>query len=278
MTDDHLIFVCCEQHSLSLSLTSPTKKVKTLKGISCIHYMQSEQHGVRIWHVANVGAGELITWATIMELHNGKKVVDPCVPLIHVPAAFDPARAAASETSIPSNQFEPKIHRSHRNVKKSKVQRALQSESKRLTREFNYQQKAKDVLENVESVNGLRCQWCYETMFNAESLQRHQQQGCTRIRGRAKKKLSETTESAEAMDAEKTTTTNSTAIENVGFESTTVLTKGYAWVSLRAQVTEIIGPRARLILEQAFQRGVAKGGDRQSCFQMVCLSHRTHLT
>ena len=38
---------------------------------------------------------------------------------------------------------------------------------------------------------------------------------------------------------------------------------------LSLHVTEVVGPRAQVILEQAFQRGVAKGGDRQSCFQMV---------
>ena len=29
-----------------------------------------------------------------------------------------------------------------------------------------------------------------------------------------------------------------------------------------------MGPRATAILEQSFQRGIAKGGDRRSCFQM----------
>ena len=33
-------------------------------------------------------------------------------------------------------------------------------------------------------------------------------------------------------------------------------------------MTEKIGERARAILERAFQRGNAKGGDRRSCFQM----------
>ena len=47
------------------------------------------------------------------------------------------------------------------------------------------------------------------------------------------------------------------------------LNRGYAWRALRDHVTEKVGHRARLILEQAFQRGTAKGGDRQSCFQMV---------
>ena len=105
-------------------------------------------------------------------------------------------------------------------------------------------------------------------MYSAESLQRHQRQGCVRMRGRALKTLSET-ESAETTNAEQTETTNSVTLEDVEIESTPVLSKGYAWVALRAQVTETVGPRARLILEQAFQRGVAKGGDRQSCFQMV---------
>jgi hypothetical protein len=33
-------------------------------------------------------------------------------------------------------------------------------------------------------------------------------------------------------------------------------------------VTEKVGERAKVILEQAFQFGVAKGGDRRSCIQM----------
>ena len=43
---------------------------------------------------------------------------------------------------------------------------------------------------------------------------------------------------------------------------------GYAWTSLRDHVTEIVGDRARKILEQSFLRGEVKGGDRRSCFQM----------
>ena len=60
-------------------------------------------------------------------------------------------------------------------------------------------------------------------------------------------------------------------------EDISTLTKGYAWLALREHVTEVVGPRARVILEHAFQRGVAKGGDRQSCFQMVSTT-TSHLT
>ena len=57
--------------------------------------------------------------------------------------------------------------------------------------------------------------------------------------------------------------------DTVLLDTETTLTKGYAWMALRAHVTETVGTRALTILEQAFQRGVAKGGDRKSCFQMV---------
>ena len=43
---------------------------------------------------------------------------------------------------------------------------------------------------------------------------------------------------------------------------------GYAWKALSKIITETIGKRAEKILDQAFLRGVAKGGDRHSCFQM----------
>ena len=46
------------------------------------------------------------------------------------------------------------------------------------------------------------------------------------------------------------------------------LSLGYAWKALSKCLTETIGKRAEKILEQAFLRGVAKGGDRHSCFQM----------
>ena len=39
------------------------KKPKTIAGISSIHYMQAEQGGVRVWHVANIGPGRLIPLA-----------------------------------------------------------------------------------------------------------------------------------------------------------------------------------------------------------------------
>ena len=256
----------------------PLKKPKTIKGISSIHYMQKEANGVRVWHVANVGVGKLVTWETIKDHHHGEIVVDPCVPLIHVPPAVDPSRTA--ENAIQSNEFDPKIHRSHRNVKRRKRERALRRESKKLTREHNYLKKVEDFTERVDQIKGLTCQWCFEVLSSNAALQSHQKNGCTRSRGRTKQERTVTSNDS-------TTTTNTTTpVPTVSTAPTAptsqevpTLTRGYAWVALRDQVTETVGPRARLLLEQAFQRGSAKGGDRQSCFQMVSTLHspsRTH--
>ena len=240
-----------------------------------MHYMQREELGVRVWHVANVGTGELITWDIIQRHHHGKKVVDPCVPLVHVPAAVDPARSGSEGASVPSNEFVGKIHRSHRNVKAKKKARALRREEKMLTREYNYQQQVKDFSKRVDQIKSLLCQWCSEPMHNAAALQRHQLNGCIRVRGKTKKKMFEIRFNA---DPEHASTLQQTDVNNVENTSTvladtqTTLTKGYAWMALRAHVTETIGPRALLLLEQAFQRGVAKGGDRKSCFQMVSMT------
>ena len=246
-----------------------------------MHYMKREEHGMRVWHVANLGEGRLITWDTIKSHFHGKNVVDPCVPLIDVPAAIDPARAATAGASIPSNEFVPKIHRSHRNVKNMKVERALRQESKRLTREKNFQDKVKDLKTNVKEVQRFRCQCCFEYMISAKSLQRHQLNGCTLARGRRRrlKALIESDTNNASSDADsQQPETNSEAVDTSTVACRLTLTRGYAWMALRAHVTETVGPRAKLILEQSFQRGVAKGGDRQSCFQMVSAhySHRSN--
>ena len=195
-----LIYVLCAVHVRSpthllgcvlIMHTIPSKQIKTIPDISSMHYMKREEHGVRVWNVANLGEGHVVTWDTIKSHHHGKNVVNPCVPLIHVPAAIDPARAVTHGTSIPSNEFVPKIHRSHRNVKKISVERALRIESKRLTREHNYQEKVKDFTKNVEEVKSFMCQWCFTFKSSVEALQHHQRNGCTLARGRRLKALTE---------------------------------------------------------------------------------------
>ena len=145
----------------------PPKKIKTIKGISAFHYMKAEDQGVRVWHVANVGVGRLISWATIKKHHNNRTVVDPCVP-----AAVDPARLATPETAIPSNQFVPKLHRSHRNVKKKKKERIMRRDAKRRTREHNYKKQVEEIISRVEIVDGFKCQWCSRPMKSVERARR----------------------------------------------------------------------------------------------------------
>ena len=111
------------------------KKPTTIAGISSMHYMEAEEDGVRVWHVANIGPGRLIPWSFIKKHHHGKTVVDPCVPLIHVPAAIDPSRAVDISTAVPSNQFAPKIHRTHKNVKARKLAKKLRVEERARERE-----------------------------------------------------------------------------------------------------------------------------------------------
>ena len=111
------------------------KKPKTIAGISSIHYMQAEQGGVRVWHVANIGTGKLLPWSFIKKHHHGKTVVDPCVPLIHVPAAIDPSRAADIRTAVPSNEFAAKIHRSHMSVKMMKLAKQMRVEDRKRERQ-----------------------------------------------------------------------------------------------------------------------------------------------
>ena len=243
----------------------PTKKIKTIKGISALHYMQCEARGVRVWQVANIGDGQLVTWETIKRHHHGINVVNPCVPLIDVPAAVDPARVT-TETAVPSNEFKPKIHRSHKNVKARKKECAIRLEEKRLSREHKYHQQVEYFARTVEEVKSLMCEWCSRPMTSAAALHKHQVDGCTRARGKNKKD----SQTAITTSVPTDTTTSDTDTAAVAIVDDATLSMGYAWNALRAHVTEVVGTRARVILEQAFQRGVAKGGDRKSCFQMVC--------
>lgn len=241
--------------------------------------MQSEETGVRVWNVANVGTGQLITWGEIKKHHHGANVVNPCVPLIHVPAAIDPARVESAENcgkAIPSQEFVGKIHRSHRNVKTRNRERALRRESKKVAREHNYREQVKHLADRVEEVKNFMCKWCSRHLNSADALHRHQRDVCVRARGHQKKTLSESVTA---------NLSQSTICIEARFEpeetvtvTDSMLTMGYAWKALRTQVTETVGKRARLLLEQAFQRGVAKGGDRQSCFQMVDITCCSILT
>ena len=217
---------------------------------------------MRVWHVSNIGVGRLISWSTIKKHHHGRNVCDPCVPLVHIPAAVDPARVSA----IPSNEFVPKIHRSHRNVKKRKDERKMRRETRKRTREHNYHKQVEDFKTRVDEVRGITCQWCSQVLSSIGALRKHQQHGCTHTRGRMKKERTESSVVNSTPRSPPRTEVNDTEV--VVTESA-ALPMGYAWVGLRDHVTETVGTRATMILEQAFQRGIAKGGDRQSCFQMV---------
>ena len=244
--------------------TLPLANSFNLTGISSIHYMQLEERGVRVWHVANVGPGELVTWVVIKKHHHGKAPVDPCVPLIHVPAAVDPGR-----TPTVSNEFVGKIHRSHQNVKTRHQERTLRRKQKKLAAEHNFQRQVVDLVQQVERVKSCVCQWCFQTLSSTTALQRHQSNGCTRVRGKTKKSLLQTESETVVSDGFPQPPDVGSAISDEGVLRENELTRGYAWTALRARVTETVGRRATLLLEQAFKRGVAKGGDRQSCFQMV---------
>ena len=130
----------------------------TVDGISSIHYMQVEAGGVRVWHVANIGPGRLITWDEIKRHFRGKAVVDPCVPLIDVPPAVDPKRAM-DDTVVPSNELRPKIHRSHRNVKEAKRIKKLRVEEKKREREHKYQLSVEKFETRLDEETRLRCKW-----------------------------------------------------------------------------------------------------------------------
>ena len=88
--------------------------------------------------------------------------------------------------------------------------------------------------------------------------------------GRSKKQLHECVNLGTEANTEQSVRSAEAYTESDGpGPSGPVLCMGYAWEALRDHVTEVVGIRAASILEQAFQRGTAKGYDRQSCFQMV---------
>ena len=133
------------------------------------------------------------------------------------------------------------------------------------TREHNFHKEVADVAARVEEVKALTCEWCFQSVNSVVALQRHQRNGCKRARGRVKQ-----TSSVSNADPEpECAAVSAGSVSASDLSRGPNLTMGYAWIALRDHVTETIGARARLILEQSFQRGVVKGGDRQSCFQMV---------
>ena len=238
-----------------------------------MHYMQAEARGVRVWHIANIGSGRLLEWSEIKKHHHGNTVVDPCVPLIHVPAAIDPNRAADKSMVVASNEFEPKIHRSHRNVKARKKLKELRAADKARTRELKHRQSVRELLIRFEEGNSLRCQWCSAVMSSLKALTKHQQCGCTRTRGKAAvaaaaAAAAETNIGPASQPMPTPSNAHVTTPDEASDHAVETLPLGYAWKALRDHVTETVSERARAILEQAFLRGEAKGGDRRSCFQM----------
>ena len=102
-------------------------------------------------------------------------------------------------------------------------------------------------------------------MSSLKALTKHQQcGGCTRVRG---KKASAA--AAAVMEANVVTEPEPEPPSiPPPVEKESDLPLGYGWKSLRKHVIEEVGKRARAILEQQFQRGQLKGGDRRSCFEM----------
>ena len=247
----------------------PKKKVKTIDGISSIHYIECEERGTRVWHVAGVGEGRLIPWETIKAHHNGKNVVDPCVPLIHVSAAIDPARATPGGNPLPSNELAGKIHRSHVNVKARKKQRKLRSEAKKRLREHRYHKQVEVYERRLQEVKNRTCPWCSKWFISIAALRRHQKNGCTSALGKMKLAVADAEETDVHAEQETSNANTVPVSAPAPVVDAPALDRGYAWIALRAHITEVVGPRATVILEQAFRRGIAKGGDRQSCFQMV---------
>ena len=163
----------------------PRRKPITVEGISSIHYMKTESAGVRVWHVANIGPGKLISWKEIKQHHHGVEVVNPEVPLIEVPAAIDRDRDVTN--TMPSKQFEPKIHRSHHNVKERKRRKSIRAADRRREREHKYELSVQDYLRRYEEERSLKCEWCSEVLSSIKALNKHQSCGCcTRKRGKEK--------------------------------------------------------------------------------------------
>ena len=126
----------------------------------------------------------LITWDEIKRHFHGETVVDPCVLLMDVPPAVDPQRVI-DDTVVPSNELQPKIHRSHRNVKEeSKENKKLRLKEKSRERQHKYQQSVEKFKLRIDEETRLRCKWCSKLMSSKKALERHQRHLCTSRRGK----------------------------------------------------------------------------------------------
>ena len=102
-------------------------------------------------------------------------------------------------------------------------------------------------------------------MSSLKALIKHQTCDCTRERG----KRASVAAAAAVIEVNVVTVTESESPSiPPSAEKESDLPLGYGWKALRSHVTEEVGKRAREILEQSFQRGQLKGGDRRSCFEM----------
>lgn len=158
----------------------PKRKPNTLSGIASIHYMEAQADGVRVWNVGGIGPGRLVSWEETKKYFHKVQVVDPCVPLVDVPAAVDPHRVDVEPTS---NELKPKIHRSHQNVKARKKMRKLRAKEKRRERELKYQRLVQEYQRKFDDQELLRCKCCSKMMSSIESLKRHQTGKCTIVKG-----------------------------------------------------------------------------------------------
>ena len=166
----------------------PHKKPITVAGISSIHYMEAETTGVRVWHVAKIGPGKLISWEEIKRHHHGKEVVNPEVPLIEVEAAIDRHRDVTNAVS--SKEFEPKIHRSHQNVKARKKRKAIRAADRRRAYEHKYELSVQDFVRRYDEEILLKCKWCSQVFSSIKARTKHQKCVCTRKRGKEKEDVS----------------------------------------------------------------------------------------
>ena len=182
----------------------------TLGGIAAFHYMEAEKDGVRVWLVADIGSGRLVTWDEIKKHHHNKEVVDPRVEMLDVPPAVDRNRAA--DAIPPSNEMKPKIHRSHQNVKAMKERKKAAALQRRIDKELKFQKSVEEYSRRIEEEDQLKCQWCSRVMSSVESLERHQTDGCTSKRGKKKKAADYSTSRKRAAAAAATTTTTTTSV------------------------------------------------------------------
>jgi hypothetical protein len=163
------------------------KQPDTLSGIASFHYMEAEEDGVRVWHVAGIGRGRLITWKEIKEHHHDIKVVDPCVEMLDVPAAVDRNRAGNADAIPPSNEMKLKIHRSHRNVRARKKMRKKRVKERKIQQELNYKKEVEVYTRRIKEENFLKCFCCSKVLHSVKALEKHQMNGgCTSVKGKVK--------------------------------------------------------------------------------------------